>query len=158
MTVQDAGGNTLTSGTGSTATVTLAILGGTGTAGAVLTCTTNPRNAVAGVDAFAGCRINLAGTNYQLRATSGSLTQATSNAFNIVVNNQPPVLALIGNKSIAEETELSFTATATDENVPSLQFSLANPATGTFPTGALITTGGVFTWTPSEAQGQGSIE
>jgi hypothetical protein len=48
---------------------------------------------------------------------------------------------------------LTFTATATDVDVPvqTLNFSLA----GTVPTGASITTGGVFTWTPTVAQGPG---
>ena len=78
-----------------------------------------------------------------------------SDLFNIVSDNLAPVLAAIGNKTIAEETQLAFTATATDENVASLQFSLANPATGNFPTGAAITAAGAFTWTPSEAQGPG---
>lgn len=48
VTVQDAGGNTVT---GSTAPVTLSI---TNPAGATLTCTANPVNAVAGVATFAG--------------------------------------------------------------------------------------------------------
>ena len=77
--IQDAGGNTTTS----TASVTLAITAGTGTSGAVLTCTTNPRSATSGTATFAGCRINLAGTGYTLRATSGALTLATSLPFDI---------------------------------------------------------------------------
>jgi len=34
---------------------------------------------------FSGCRINTAGTGYKLTATDGTLTSATSNAFNITV-------------------------------------------------------------------------
>jgi hypothetical protein len=78
--VEDAGGNTVTS---SAVSIRLAITGGTGTTGATLTCTANPKNATAGVDAFAGCRINLAGTGYTLTATSTGLTSAISSAFNI---------------------------------------------------------------------------
>ncbi len=78
--VQDAGGNTVTT---STLSITLAITSGTGTSGAVLTCTTNPRAAVSGIATFAGCRINLVGTGYTLRASTGALTIATSSAFNI---------------------------------------------------------------------------
>ena len=70
--------------------------------------------------------------------------------------NAAPILAAIGNKTVAEETQLAFTATATDENPSTLAFTLANPATGTFPTGASITSGGAFTWTPTEAQGPGT--
>ena len=75
VTIQDALGNTVLS---STAAVQLAITSGTGTAGAVLTCTTNPRSAASGVAAFAGCKIDRAGTGYTLRATSGSWTAVSS--------------------------------------------------------------------------------
>ncbi len=49
-------------------------------AGATLTCTANPKAGVAGVAAFAGCKINTAGT-YTLTATSGMITAATSGSF-----------------------------------------------------------------------------
>ncbi|MCG8370705.1 MAG: Ig-like domain-containing protein, partial [Proteobacteria bacterium] len=70
--------------------------------------------------------------------------------------NVAPVLALIGDRSVDELTALAFTATATDANDPAqtLTFSLD----GTPPTGAGITSGGAFTWTPSEAQGPGSYD
>ncbi len=84
--VQDAGGNTVTSGTNSTATVTLS-LGAGAPVGAVLTCTGGlSKVAVAGVATFAGCAINAAGT-YTLVATASNLaaattvTSATSNSF-----------------------------------------------------------------------------
>jgi len=73
VTVQDAGGNTVTT---SVAPVTLTIAGaGPG----VLTCTTNPLPAVAGVADFAGegCEISLAGTN-TIVASSGALATDTS--------------------------------------------------------------------------------
>jgi hypothetical protein len=79
--IQDALGNTVTT---STASVTLAITSGTGTSGAVLTCTTNPRAAVSGVATFAGCKIDRAGTGYTLTATAAGLTGAVSNAFNVI--------------------------------------------------------------------------
>ncbi|MRS12778.1 MAG: hypothetical protein EG823_06875 [Actinobacteria bacterium] len=68
--------------------------------------------------------------------------------------NTAPVLAAIGNKNVAEGSLLSFTATATDADIPAqtLIFSLS----GTPPTGAAITSGGSFTWTPTEAQGPGT--
>ena len=49
-----------------------------------------------------------------------------------------------------EGTLLTFTATATDADLPAqtLAFSLVGA-----PAGASITSGGVFTWTPTEAQG-----
>jgi trimeric autotransporter adhesin len=82
VTVEDAAGYTVTSDSSS---VTLAITSGTGTSGATLTCTPNPESAVAGVATFAGCKINLAGSGYTLKATDGTLTSATSLSFSIAV-------------------------------------------------------------------------
>ncbi len=79
VTFQDAFGNTVST----TSSVTLVITSGTGTAGAVLACTANPKAAVAGLVTFAGCKIDRAGTGYTLRATSGTLTAATSAGFTI---------------------------------------------------------------------------
>jgi hypothetical protein len=71
----------------------------------------------------------------------------------VTIQNTPPVLAYIGPKSVNEGTMLSFTATATDPDVPpqTLTFSLGSGA----PPSASITSGGYFTWTPNEAQGPG---
>lgn len=80
VTVQDAFGNTITT---SSASVTLSITSGTGTSGAVLTCTANPKAAASGVATFAGCKINLAGTGYTLTATTAGLANGVSTAFNI---------------------------------------------------------------------------
>jgi len=68
--------------------------------------------------------------------------------------NTPPVLSPIGDKTVDEMTTLSFTATATDPDVPpqTLTFSLGPGA----PSGASITSGGFFTWTPTEDQGPSS--
>ena len=79
--VQDAGGNKVTT---DTSNVTLAIKSGSGTGGAVLTCTANPVAAVAGVATFAGCAIDLAGLGYVLTATDGALTSADSVAFTVI--------------------------------------------------------------------------
>jgi len=76
VTVQDAGGNTVST---SVASVTLSL---TTAAGATLTCTPNPKNAAAGVDTYAGCSINLANT-YTLTAVSGILTAGVSLIFTI---------------------------------------------------------------------------
>ncbi len=77
--IQDSQGNTITS---STASVTLSIA--TGTGGALLTCTTNPVAAVAGVATFAGCKIDKSGS-YTLSAASTGLTSGTSASLNIAV-------------------------------------------------------------------------
>ena len=68
--------------------------------------------------------------------------------------NTAPVLDAIPDKTVAEESLLTFTATARDSNQPpqALTFSLDAGA----PTGAGINaTNGVFTWLPTEAQGPG---
>jgi hypothetical protein len=109
--VQDAAGNVKTSGVGSTASVLLAVTPGTGSG--FLTCTTNPRAAVAGVATFAGCRINLAGTNYKLRATSAGLTLDDSDPFDITPNNQAPAVDA-GSYTVVEGTELTLAPIVSD--------------------------------------------
>jgi hypothetical protein len=89
VTVEDAGGNTVTT---SSATVALAITSGTGTAGATLACTTNPLGASSGVVMFAGCKIDKTGNNYTLTATSNGLTSAVSANFNITVGTAAQLL------------------------------------------------------------------
>ena len=68
--------------------------------------------------------------------------------------NVAPILATIGNRSVAELALLTFTATATDADLPAqpLTFSLLSAPTGASINGST----GVFTWTPTEAQGPGS--
>ncbi|MGB4442497.1 MAG: Ig-like domain-containing protein, partial [Coriobacteriia bacterium] len=77
--------------------------------------------------------------------------------FTITVTpNIAPVLSAIGNQSVDELALLSFTASATDADLPAqtLRYSLGSGA----PSGAAITVGGAFTWTPTEAQGPGSYD
>src|SRR5260370_23198247 len=66
--------------TSSTANVTLAI--GTNPGGGTLSGTTTVA-AVSGVATFSNLSINKTGTGYTLAASSGALTGATSNTFNI---------------------------------------------------------------------------
>jgi hypothetical protein len=68
--------------TGFTGTVTLAITSGTGASGATLSGTVTV-TAVNGVATFTDLSIDTAGSAYSLTATSGSLTSATSNTFNV---------------------------------------------------------------------------
>ena len=64
------------------------------------------------------------------------------------VSNSAPVLDPIGDKSATAASELAFTVTASDLDVPAqpLTFNLSGE-----PTGASITTDGRFTWTPDTA-------
>jgi hypothetical protein len=68
------------------------------------------------------------------------------------LTNNPPVLAGVGSLVGDEGSLIAFTASATDPDSDGLVFSLA----GAVPSGASITAGGVFSWTPSETQGPGS--
>ena len=68
------------------------------------------------------------------------------------INPHAPILDPIGNKTVDELVQLSFVASATDPDPgDSVTFSLGAGA----PSGAAITPGGTFTWTPTEAQGPG---
>ena len=83
----------------------------------------------------------------------GTPKLSDSETITVTVNevNVAPVLGAVGDQSVDEQTLLTFTATATDADLPAntLTFSLSGE-----PVGALIDpVSGVFTWTPSEAQG-----
>lgn len=67
------------------------------------------------------------------------------------VTNRAPTLDAIENQQVAEETTLTFTATARDPDNDALTFSLD----AGFPTGASMnSTSGVFPWTPTADQGR----
>jgi len=89
-------------------------------------------------------------------ADNGSPGLSATRNFNVRVNeiNVAPKLAAIGHKTVDEETSLTFTAGATDSDLPanSLTYNLVDA-----PPGATIDPAtGAFSWTPSEAQGAGS--
>jgi streptogramin lyase len=87
---------------------------------------------------------------------NGSPPLAATQSFTVFVlaANTPPVLAAIPDQTVIVNTLLSFTASATDTDQPpqTLTFSL-EPG---YPTGASITPGGVFSWTPTNSQAPGS--
>ena len=105
-------------------------------------------------------------TNQRLQVSgSGTLVMGSitgnSDAFKwrfvvpAVVNNVAPVLAAIPPQSVVEGNLLTFQASATDADLPAntLAYSLIGA-----PAGASINpTSGVFTWTPTLAQGPGSF-
>ena len=68
--------------------------------------------------------------------------------------NVAPMLASIGDKSVNELDELTFTATATDDDtIGGTADTLAFSLTGTVPTGATINSNtGAFSWTPTASQ------
>ena len=88
---------------------------------------------------------------------NGAPNLSDTETINITVNevNVAPALAAIGDQSGDELTLITFDANATDADLPAntLTFSLDPGAPG----GASINSStGVFTWTPSEAQGPGA--
>ena len=88
-----------------------------------------------------------------IEVTDGALSDAETVTITVAEVNVAPVLGAIGDRSVDEQATLSFTVTATDQDLPAqtLSFSLVGA-----PAGASMTSGGVFTWTPTEAQGPGS--
>ena len=81
-----------------------------------------------------------------VQVTDGSLTDSETLTVTVRDVNVAPVLNTIDDQTVNEFVELTFTATASDDD--SLTFSLD----GTVPSGAAITSAGVFTWTPTELQ------
>jgi hypothetical protein len=97
------------------------------------------------------------GTTTVTTTASDAAGNAASRTFTVTVNflNVAPVLSAIGNKTVIQGGSLTFTASATDANLPAqtLVYSLDAGA----PSGAVIhsSTGG-FTWAPSDTQGAGA--
>ncbi len=84
--------------------------------------------------------------------SDGALTDTATVSLTVVGVNDAPVLGTIGDKSVAEGIQLTFTVTATDVDLSnSLTFTLDAGA----PVGASLTAGGEFSWTPDETQGPG---
>lgn len=86
--------------------------------------------------------------SYDVTFTASDGTLEDSEAITITVENvnRAPELATIGNKSVDENTLLSFTISATDADDDSITYS----ATG-LPAGATLT-GQSFSWTPTHDQ------
>ncbi|WP_341299381.1 Ig-like domain-containing protein [Lysinibacillus sp. FSL H8-0500] len=83
---------------------------------------------------------------FTVRVSDGTLTAQESITVTVNEVNTVPILAAIGNKTINEESLLTFTATAIDADIPAntLIYSLVGA-----PAGASINAvTGVFTWTP----------
>ncbi|HEY5385899.1 MAG TPA: hypothetical protein VIJ56_11760, partial [Acidimicrobiales bacterium] len=159
VTVEDAGGNTVT---GDTSTVTLSITAGTPTAGgpgALSGCA--PTAAVNGVATFTGCSINTEGTGYQLHAVDGSLTTANSTPFDVTVGQASQLAFTVSPGGAAGGTAFTTqpvvtvedaggNTVTTDASTPTLSITAGSPTGG--GSGALSgctpsTSGGVTTYT-----------
>lgn len=93
--------------------------------------------------------------DFTVRVSDGELTHEQPVSVTVQEVNTAPVLAAIPPQTVIEEMELTFTASASDEDLPAnnLTYSLIGE-----PVGASINAStGVFSWTPSEVQGPGSF-
>ncbi len=84
-------------------------------------------------------------------AWAGDISQTISSTavFTVPVNPNAPVLDPIGNQTLDELTQLSFSAHATDADSPVLTYTLDTGSAGA------ITTDGYFQWISTEADGPG---
>ena len=93
--------------------------------------------------------------SFSVRVSDGQANTDAPITLNVLEVNSAPVLAGVPvSATIPEKQPYSFTATATDSDLPAqtLTFSLIGA-----PEGAGIgSSSGVFTWTPTEVQGPGS--
>ena len=93
------------------------------------------------------------GTNiFKTKVTdNGSPKISATNSFTVIVNevNVAPVVGTLTNRTVNPGQTISFTATATDADLPTntLTFALVSP-----PSGATLTGGGLFNWRPTTAQ------
>jgi hypothetical protein len=85
---------------------------------------------------------------------SGTPAMSDSKSFTVVVSatspsNTAPVLATVGNRTVAAGSNLSLQLSATDSDVPAqtLTYSLVSG-----PSGATVSSSGLFSWTPTSAQ------
>ena len=94
---------------------------------------------------------------FDICVSDGELEDCETITITVAEINKAPILNLVGDKSIDEKVALTFTATASDVDLPTqtLAFSLEAGTLGAVPAGAAITSGGAFSWTPTEAQGAG---
>ena len=84
---------------------------------------------------------------------TGNLTDSETFTITVGDTNLAPVLAAIGNQAVNEGATLSFTATATDADVPAQSLSYSLDAASIALGMTINASNGVFSWTPSEAQG-----
>ena len=92
---------------------------------------------------------------FKVQVSDGTATTESSIALTVTEDNVAPVLTDVpATATIPEGVEYTFTAHATDSDLPvqTLAFSLSGE-----PAGASITSAGVFTWTPADAQDPGFI-
>jgi hypothetical protein len=80
--------------------------------------------------------------------SDGELSDSETIIITVNEVNNAPVLAAIGNKSVEEGAELTFTATTTDLDVPSQTLSYSLDATSLEKRMSVGATSGEFSWSP----------
>ena len=157
VSIEDAGGNVVTSDGTTTVTLGIETNAGSGT----LACSGEPTLTAtdsSGVATFTGCSINAAGNGYTLVATAPSLTTAVSGAFN--VTGPPSQLAFTsgplnapaaGPQTIAVSVEDAHGSVVTSDSGRNVTLAIgANPAAGVLSCTSTLTvadTNGVATFT-----------
>jgi hypothetical protein len=111
VTVQDAWSNTVTTGAASTASVSLALSGGS--VGAVL-LGTNPKSASNGVVTFDNLSVRKVGTAYKLTASSGTLATDDTTTFNITPGALASFTVVTSGATQVAGVAFNVTATAYD--------------------------------------------
>ncbi len=109
----------------------------------------------AGTRTFTGTPLNADVGTVTVTVTADDGNGGTvSDTFDIVVGNtnDAPVLAAIGNHNVDELTELTFTATATDDDLPANNLSFSLDAASIALGMNIDANTGVFSWTPAEGQ------
>jgi len=101
------------------------------------------------------------GSNYSITVSvhdngAPSLSDTQSFTVTVLKTNNVPGLSVPGDGQATEGAVFSFTATASDADVPAQQLTFSLDPSG-LPAGAAIdSANGVFTWQPAEAQGPGA--
>jgi hypothetical protein len=89
----------------------------------------------------------------RVTVTEGLVDGTTAFTWTVTDTNRAPKLSPIGPLSGDEGSKITFTAAGSDpDDGDALTFSLE----GAVPHGASMSSGGTFTWTPTEAQGPGN--
>ena len=91
--------------------------------------------------------------NVTVTVSDGSATDSQTFALTVNELNDAPALNAIANQSIDEGATLSFTASASDTDLPAQTLSYSLDAASTTLGMTIDANTGAFSWTPTEAQG-----
>ncbi|MCB1210477.1 MAG: putative Ig domain-containing protein, partial [Verrucomicrobiales bacterium] len=76
-----------------------------------------------------------------------TLVDAEEVTITVTGSNNPPILAAVGNKSVANGGTLTFNLSATDPDGNAITYQMFNG-----PPGATLSAGGAFSWSPTAGQ------